>query len=242
MGLKWHHKSIKSWQSLVPICKTFCLVSTKPLPSSLWYKTHFSRQLNCWPLRCSWSIACRRCANYIFILDLTPGFNGLGEDNYKMIRETFKFWDLVRLILETLRYLKLWLIGHVAWLSLLGILSWYWVPRHIVKFLQLSMPYWTYSIFVIILGMGSAGERWRYNVMLPLIGWAHTQNNPSILFHCLRKGVKLKSLRPSDAYMSINLPSLIQMMAWCLVRAKQLSKPMLEYCELDPWEQTSVKS
>ena len=35
---------------------------------------------------------------------LTPGFNGLGKDNYKMRRETFKFWDLVRLILETLRY------------------------------------------------------------------------------------------------------------------------------------------
>ena len=68
------------------------------------YKTHFSMQLDCWSLRCSWSIACRRCSNYIFILNLTPGFNGLGKDNYKMIREAFKFWDLVRLILETLRY------------------------------------------------------------------------------------------------------------------------------------------
>ena len=74
------------------------------VPSSLWYKTHFSRQLNCWSLRCSWSIACRRCSNYIFILNLTPGFNGLSKDNYKMRREAFKFWDLVRLILETLRY------------------------------------------------------------------------------------------------------------------------------------------
>ena len=25
--------------------------------------------------------ACRRCSNYIFILNLTPGFNGLTEDN-----------------------------------------------------------------------------------------------------------------------------------------------------------------
>ena len=33
------------------------------------------------PCRCSWSIACRRCSNYIFILNLTPGFNGLGKDN-----------------------------------------------------------------------------------------------------------------------------------------------------------------
>ena len=72
------------------------------LPSSLWCKTHFSRQLSCWSLRCSWSIACRRCSNYIFILNLTSGFNGLGKDNYQMRREAFKFRDLVRLILETL--------------------------------------------------------------------------------------------------------------------------------------------
>ena len=43
--------------------------------------THLSRQQNCLSLRCSWSIACRRCSNYIFILDLTPGFNGLDKDN-----------------------------------------------------------------------------------------------------------------------------------------------------------------
>ena len=73
-------------------------------------RRNFSRQLNCWSLRCSWSIACRRCSNYIFILNLTPGFNGLGKDNYKMRRETIKFWDLVRLILETLRYVKCLLI------------------------------------------------------------------------------------------------------------------------------------
>ena len=75
------------------------------IPSSLQYKTHFSGQLNCWSFRRSWSIACRRCSNYIFILNLTSGFNGLGKDNYQMRREAFKFWDLVRLILETLRYL-----------------------------------------------------------------------------------------------------------------------------------------
>ena len=48
----------------------------------------------------SWSIACRRCSNYIFILDWTPGFNGLGNDNCKTRRETCKFWDVVELILE----------------------------------------------------------------------------------------------------------------------------------------------
>ena len=39
----------------------------------------------------------------MFILDLTPGIDGLGKDNYKTRRETFKFWHLVRRILEVLR-------------------------------------------------------------------------------------------------------------------------------------------
>ena len=59
---------------------------------------HLSRQWNSWSLRCSWSIACRRCSNYIFILHWTLGFNILSKDNCKPSRETFKFWDLVRLI------------------------------------------------------------------------------------------------------------------------------------------------
>ena len=42
-------------------------------------------------------------SNYIFILDLSPGLIGLGKDNCKTKRETFKFGDFVRLILESLR-------------------------------------------------------------------------------------------------------------------------------------------
>ena len=63
-------------------------------PSRAWYRDV------CWSHRYSWNIACWRCSNYIFILDLTHGFNGLGKDNCKMRQETFKFWDLVWLILE----------------------------------------------------------------------------------------------------------------------------------------------
>ena len=48
-------------------------------------------------------MACKRYPNYIFILDLTSSFNGLGKDNYKTRQETFKFWDLVQLILEILQ-------------------------------------------------------------------------------------------------------------------------------------------
>ena len=42
-------------------------------------------------------------SNYIFIIDLTLGFSGLGTDNCKMRRESFKFWYMLCLILETLR-------------------------------------------------------------------------------------------------------------------------------------------
>ena len=63
-------------------------------------------QYNCWSLRCSWRIACRRCSNYIFILHSTCGVNILHKNNCKTRWETFKFWDLVRLILENLRYLR----------------------------------------------------------------------------------------------------------------------------------------
>ena len=36
-------------------------------------------------------------------------------------------------------------------------------------------------------------------------------------------------------------PSLVQIMACHLVVAKPLSEPILEYCKLDPQEQTSMK-
>ena len=39
----------------------------------------------------------------IFILDLTPGFNGVGKDNYKTRQETFKFWNSVLFIPEVWR-------------------------------------------------------------------------------------------------------------------------------------------
>ena len=67
---------------------------------------HLCGQLNCWTLRCSWSIACRHCSNYIFILNLIRGFNRLVKDDCKTRRETFKFWNLVRLQLEIWWYIE----------------------------------------------------------------------------------------------------------------------------------------
>ena len=75
----------------------FDITETK-IPSSFYYKARFSRQLNCWYLRCGWSIACRRCSNYIFCLHLIFGFNILRKGNFKPKGETFQFCDLVRLI------------------------------------------------------------------------------------------------------------------------------------------------
>ena len=66
------------------------------VPSNVYYKSHLCGQLNCWSLRCS-------CSNYIFILNWIHGFNRLDKDNWKTRRETFKFWDLVRLILPIWR-------------------------------------------------------------------------------------------------------------------------------------------
>ena len=63
-------------------------------------QAHLSKQYNCWSLKSSWSIACRRRTNHILILDLTHGFSGLNKDNYKTRQEICKFWDSVQLILD----------------------------------------------------------------------------------------------------------------------------------------------
>ena len=82
------------------LCSYSCIYV---IPSNHWYMPHLSRWWNCFSLRCSWSIACRCCSYYIFILDLTPGFKGLDRNDCKTRPETFKFWDLVWLILEIRR-------------------------------------------------------------------------------------------------------------------------------------------
>ena len=48
----------------------------------------------------------RRCSQYIFILDLTHGFNTLGKANCKTRRETSRLWNSVRLILDVSGYIK----------------------------------------------------------------------------------------------------------------------------------------
>ena len=59
----------------------------------------FVRGIHRWPVNSP-----HKNPRKVFIIDLTLGFSGLGTDNSKTRRESFKFWHLVRLILETLRY------------------------------------------------------------------------------------------------------------------------------------------
>ena len=93
---RWDYTNLQTHQE---VCKCRVKCTAKCLS-----KPQVCRECNCWSLRCSWSIACRRCSNNIFILDLTPCFNELGRDNSKTIQESCKFWDKLRLILEILRY------------------------------------------------------------------------------------------------------------------------------------------
>ena len=60
--------------------------------------------------------------------------------------------------------------------------------------------------------------------------------------HTLTINICVNSSPPGVAYMRQLIGSaLVQIMACHLFGAKPLSKPMLEDCQLDPWEQTSVK-
>ena len=60
--------------------------------------------------------------------------------------------------------------------------------------------------------------------------------------HYLIKLVSFNSLRPSDEYMSqYTRPILDQIMACGLIGTKPLSEPVLAYCQLNPWEQITIK-
>ena len=83
------HRSVPWW--VVVLSSIWNALPLWCLPSSLKYKMHLSKQLNCWSLGCSWGIACRRCSNYIFILGLTPGLNILCKDNCKLRRRQLSF-------------------------------------------------------------------------------------------------------------------------------------------------------
>ena len=63
----------------------------------------------------------------------------------------------------------------------------------------------------------------------------------SVILHFL-SWIPVNSSPPGAAYMRQQIESaLVQIMACHLLGAKPLSKPMLSYCQLDPYKQISVK-
>ena len=131
---------------------------------------HLSRLWNCWSLRCSWSIACRRCSNYIFVLDVTPGFNGLGKDNCKTRQDTFKFWDLVRLTLD----FTVVQIQHYCWVSLsdFKVTEMFWLYP-ILLLLETVMSYDKISIY---LTNGDPGTHFPFDFISAIQFWWNIQS------------------------------------------------------------------
>ena len=100
------------------------------------------------------AITRRCCSNYIFILDLTPGLNGLGRDNCKARQETFKCWDFVtytRGLTVALRAYKHFLNGsqrshplysllwpHITWLQIIisSCMHMWWSSLHVINTLR----------------------------------------------------------------------------------------------------------
>ena len=56
-----------------------------------------------------------------------------------------------------------------------------------------------------------------------------------------QKNVHIMSFDLFVKWLNINIPGLVQIMACHLDSARPLSEPVLKYCWLDPYEQTSVK-
>ena len=107
----------------------------------------------CRSLSSSWSIACQRCSNYIFILNLTPGFIGLGKDNCNTRGEPFKFGDFVRLKLEILWYVihnslspgDISRLHRLRWILLDMLVSCLMAPSH-----YLNQLYHTHGLLVFL--------------------------------------------------------------------------------------------
>ena len=94
---------------------------------------------------------CQRCSSYIFIL-LNISFNVLGKDNCKMRRETFKFGNLVQLILEVLPYMSECYEFSYVWISI--------VNYHIFNMTAWGKSSACNSTISDDAVMGSVGFRW----------------------------------------------------------------------------------
>ena len=124
-------------------------------------------------------IACRRCSNYISILNLTQGFIGLGKDNCKTRREIVVFGDLVRLILENWRYVVVFIrvIIHTM------------IRRHLLHAHKSRKSEWNRNYFVIALHSSRQilvlGLVWQTIPLSNACSWKHQWMNDTHLNYFL---------------------------------------------------------
>ena len=172
-------------------------------------------QLDCWSLRCSWSIACGHCSNYIFILHWALGFNILRTDNCKPRRETFKFYDLVCLILDMLRCIKAWtsyLFAHYTIpLSISCRLIWrHWTNKNIVRHILSSACNFNEILIIVSVIYGTVRIKLThpscdyYGSMWTLL-YYHIGSMKHDINHCLRFRSGNNGLRCMTNYILIHI-------------------------------------
>ena len=112
----------------------------------------------------------------------------------------------------------------------------------------LSNPIWIYWVWAIIVkNQFSCPELATLYQSTPHTNqvWIHNSihNNDRHLRKTACTVAPAKTVKAEwRIYASENSPSSVQIMACRLDGVKPLSEPILEYCYLDPWDQTSVKS
>ena len=200
-----------------------------------------NRQQNCWSLRCIWSIACRRCSSYIFILDTRHSQHlaslDWAETTGRRNENHLSFGIWCTLYYEfgdrsTLVQVQHWLASTcdqrvnkpllVSMMTQFTIAYIYCIHRIKQKsaffftqiwWLRAKRSCYIFSNYVLV------HPTWFKD---PVLEMSSTANIASL---------GLNSLRPSDTYMRRwTGPSLVQIMACRLFGAKPLSEPILEYC------------
>ena len=78
--------------------------------------------------------------------------------------------------------------------------------------------------------------------LLTKLQMSHTASHSTFIAASHADAGPDQRISPSAAYMRLwTGPQLVQVMACRLFGAKPIPEPMLTFCQLDPWEQTSVK-
>ena len=113
------------WMLTIMIIMDISASCTCAVLSNLWYKVQLSWQWNCRLLRYSWNIACWHCSNFVFILNLTPGFSGLGKDNCKWNQKHLSFGICC---VSYIRGLTVYRIQYAHSLLCFVLLWWYKLP------------------------------------------------------------------------------------------------------------------